>query len=587
MSEQDSREKTMRKRRCIFCMQEIEAEEQKCPFCKKALWQYAWNPGWIKPYTRLKNRYMIGRVLGEGAFGVTYLAYDETEGSPVAVKVYSGSGHSEEGAILEKAGEIPGIVAEKEFFQENGICCLVMEYLDGGSLKDYMKKHRLTTAESAAEMIHPVMEALVFLHSQGILHGDISPDNLLFDRNGALKLVDFGAAIQKGKARSEKKLKEGYAPVEQYQDREKTGPWTDLYALCAVWYEMVTGHKVPPALQRIKKDSLRAPGSYVKVPEKVEQVFMRGLSVDIQRRYFSVVNLLNLLFVTEKRRDIEEEKIRKIWGEIWIFVTTEVERDSALNVKKGRLRKRLRITAGALLGLAAAAALISGGLWIYCDTHPEKVLAYELEKDWEDAENLENNTVLELNSEFSDILEFMKKNAYESDENEYISTYRFSPDALTGWKYPGRKAGRFPIKADTVKKAADLFADARRENENTAFNGYVEVSHHLERNPLYINLNWEESWYYGEDRVGIYYDYVTEFVTYVSFHSPETERVVAFLHEMLPVISPESYLTEQEIYNLLQTAEDKGEYISVNLNAKCQVSIDIFDDEFTATVSAE
>ena len=101
----------------------------------------------------------------------------------------------------------------------------------------------------------PVMEALMHLHSRGILHGDISPDNLLFDKNGSLKLIDFGAALQKGETRREKNLKEGYAPVEQYQDKEKIGPWSDIYALCAVWYEMVTGHKVPSAPERAKKEN--------------------------------------------------------------------------------------------------------------------------------------------------------------------------------------------------------------------------------------------------------------------------------------------------------------------------------------------
>ena len=97
----------MEKRRCIFCMEETDAGEKRCPFCKKALWEYQWEERWLKPYTVLKNRYMVGVALGEGAFGVTYLAYDEEEKCTVAVKVYRMEIYSEESSVLKKAADIP------------------------------------------------------------------------------------------------------------------------------------------------------------------------------------------------------------------------------------------------------------------------------------------------------------------------------------------------------------------------------------------------------------------------------------------------------------------------------------------------
>lgn len=576
----------MGKRRCIFCMQEMEEDEQRCPFCRKALWQYDWNPRWMKPHTVLKKRYMIGRVLGEGAFGVTYLAYDEKEENTAAIKAHSGDALSEEAAVLEKVKDIPGVVKEKDFFQEKGRFCLVMEYLEGGSLKDYMKKYHQTPAEQAAEMLFPVMETLVLLHSRGILHGDISPDNLLFDGEGNLKLIDFGAALRKGKQKAGKELKKEYAPPEQYQDREKTGPWTDLYALCAVWYEMVTGHRVPPALQRIKKDSLRAPSDFVKVPEKMEQVFLRGLSVDVQRRYFSVGNLLSGLSESKRAGTREETEIRRIWGDLWIAITTEVERDTASNVKKGRMRKRLRAAAGILLGLAAAVSLTAAGIWSYCESHPEEMLAFQLERDREEAKKLERKTVQGQNSaEFREAVKFLEENAYEVEEGEYTSLYRFSAEALRGWEYPGRGAGNLPIKADTVKTAADLFAETEREKEDRTFNGYVDVNHQEEWDPLYISLNWEESWYYGDDRVSMHSDYATGFVTSVSFRSADMEKAMRFLYEMLPVVSPESYLTEEEIQDFFQVVKDgEDNYITINLNPKCQVQISVYEENFTAGI---
>lgn len=576
----------MGKRRCIFCMQEMNEDDKKCPYCKKGLWQYDWNPRWMKPYTVLKKRYMIGRVLGEGAFGVTYLAYDEKEEDTAAIKVSSEDALSEEAAVLEKMKDIPGVVKEKDFFQEKGCFCLAMEYLEGGSLKDYMKKYHQTPAEQAAEMLFPVMETLVQLHSRGILHGDISPDNLLFDRKGNLKLIDFGAALRKGKQKAGKELKKEYAPPEQYQDREKTGPWTDLYALCAVWYEMVTGHRVPPALQRIKKDSLRAPSDFVKVPEKMEQVFLRGLSVDVQRRYFSVGNLLSGLSESKRAGTGEETEIRRIWGNLWIAITTEVERDTASDVKKGRIRKRLGAAAGILLGIAAAVSLTAAGIWFYCESYPEEVLAFRLERDREEAKKMERKTVQGQNSaEFREAVKFLEENAYEVEEGEYTSLYRFSAEALRGWEYPGRGAGNFPIKADTLKRASDLFADTKREKEKKTFNGYVDVNHQEEWEPLYISLNWEESWYYGDDRVSIHSDYVTEFVTYVTFRSADMKKAMRFLYKMLPVVSPESYLTEEEIHDFFQIVKDgEDHYITINLNPKCQVQISVYEENFTAGI---
>ena len=577
----------MEKRRCIFCMEETDAGEKRCPFCKKALWEYQWEERWLKPYTVLKNRYMVGVALGEGAFGVTYLAYDEEEKCTVAVKVYPDGDFSEESTVLKKAADIPGIVRWKDSFLENGKVCLVMEYLDGGSLKEYLKKHRQIPAERAEEILVPVMEALMHLHSRGILHGDISPDNLLFDKNGSLKLIDFGAALQKGKTRREKKLKEGYAPVEQYQDKEKIGPWSDIYALCAVWYEMVTGHKVPSAPERAKKDSLKEPGDYVKVPEKMEQVFMRGLSVDIQGRYFSMENLLSGLALAEKYTADIAENTRKLWGDLWIAITTEVERRSASDKKRGRFRKHVKTAAGILLGFGTALALAAAGLWIYCDTHPEKVLEYWINRDREEAESFEAEKIWNQDTEeFQKAVEYLKTNSYEADENTSISTYRITADALKDWKYPSGNAGRFPIKADTAKRAADLFTGQNGKEEKRSFNGYVEVYHDDELDPLSIHLEWTDFCYYGEDRLWIESDYVTDYVESVMFLSADSGRAAEFLYKMIPVVSPEAFLTEEEIMELLETAKREGEYISVNLNAKCQISMNLdYEGNFSVSIN--
>ena len=415
----------METKRCIFCMQEIDSTEERCPHCKKAVWEYEWKPGWIRPYTVLQERYMIGQALGEGAFGVTYLAYDDKEKRSVAIKAYSqreneSSQEKAEADLLDEIKDIPGVVNKTGYFQENGAHYLVMEYLKGGSLRNYLKKRHHIPAEEAVKLLQPVMQTLIRLHGRGIIHGDISPDNLLFDGEGTLKIIDFGAALIKGYPAREKKLKEGYAPMESYQEKDKIGPWSDLYAVCAVWYEAVTGHKVPAAPQRVKRDHIRVPSDFVKVPDQMEQAFMRGLSVDIQSRYFSIVNLLHQLDLQEETDDEEESAaIRKIWGDSWIRITTEVERVSAKNRKRGRFRSRLKKILCSCAALILMVLLARAGIQWYRTTHPEKAAEEDLKNDREAAEEMEKPEIRGQDSkEFKEAVEFLEKNAYEVDRKD-------------------------------------------------------------------------------------------------------------------------------------------------------------------------
>ena len=183
-------------------------------------------------------------------------------------------------------------------------------------------------------------------------------------------------------------------------------------------------------------------------------------------------------------------------------------------------------------------------------------------------------------------MEYLKTNSYEADEDTAISTYRITPDALKDWKYPSGDAGRFPIKTDTAKRAADLFTGQRGKEEKRSFNGYVEVYHDDELDPFSIHLEWTDFCYYGEDRLWIESDYVTDYVESVMFLSADSGRAAEFLYKMIPVVSPEAFLTEEEIMELLETAKREGEYISVNLNAKCQISMDLdYEDNFSVSIN--
>lgn len=584
----------METKRCIFCMQEIDSTEERCPHCKKAVWEYGWKPGWIRPYTVLQERYMIGQALGEGAFGVTYLAYDDKEKKSVAIKAYfrkenKSSQEKKEAGLLDEIKDIPGVVNKTGYFQEDGTHYLVMEYLKGGSFRDYMKKRHHVPAEEAVKLLQPVMQTLIRLHSRGIIHGDISPDNLLFDDEGTLKIIDFGAALVKGFPAREKKLKEGYAPIESYQEKDKIGPWSDLYAVCAVWYEAVTGHKVPAAPQRVRRDHIRVPSDFVKVPDQMEQAFMRGLSVDIQSRYFSIVNLLHQLDLQEEKDDGKEsEAIRKIWGDSWIQITTEVERVSAKNRKRGRFRSRLKKILCAFAALILVVLLARAGVQWYRTTHPEKVVEEDLKNDREAAEEMEKTEIRGQDSkEFKEAVEFLEKNAYEVDRDEVYTTYWILKGALKGWKYPSEGAGIFPVKITTMEKVIDLYMDENRETEQDTFYGTVLLNKNEQWSPLYVALEQSEQWIYGENRVEISSDYVTGFVTELRFTSEKQDEAEDFLYKMLPILSPESYLTEDEIkelFHYLDRHRNKG--MMIDLNRKCNVrfSYESADGTYNVTV---
>ena len=534
----------------------------------------------------LRDRYHLETVLGEGAFGTVYLAEDRQENRKAALKAFRSFGESREGELLLKARGIPGVPLFLDSFQEEGTLYLAMEYLEGGSLKDYLKKEGTLADRKALELLLPVIETAAALHSRGIIHCDISPDNLIFDGEGRLNLIDFGAAVEKGESREEKELKAAYAPMELYQEKEKIGPWTDLYSICALWYEMVTGRKVPSAPERLQKDSLQPASAYVKTDPVQERAFLRGLQLEIQKRYFSGENLMKALGFPGKLSGEQEKAMRECWGELWIAVTTETERAAASGKAGERRRKIQRILAGA--GIFAAAFLAAFFCFRrYLDTHPEKVLEWKLARDRRQAAGLEPKKIVARDSEeYREALAFLKEHAYESEE-DVVSTYRFLPEDLKGWEYPGKTAGSLPVTEETAKLALDLLLGEEGQEERRNFNGFVAVYTEAEWYPVYTSLNWEISYSYGEDTAGIYVDSVTGMVTYLYISSGDPETIQAFLLELLPEVSPVSCLTEEETEEMIRYLLDTKEYTSIWLNEKCSVSLSLgYEDQITAGITA-
>ena len=319
---------------CSYCMKEIEQTAEVCPYCGKSC-KVTVPAHRLIPGTVLAARYIVGVAKGEGGFGITYIGRDTKLDRVVAIKEYYPSGlvnrnstvspvvtqtADEQGSyayekgcerflteaktLAQVSGEV-GIVNIIDFFEENNTAYIVMEYLDGMSLKDYLSTNGVLTPEQTLEILMPVMLSLEKVHNQGLIHRDISPSNIMILKN-TVKLIDFGAARNatgNGNKSLSLMLKPGYAPEEQYRSKGVQGPWTDVYALCATIYKCITGITPDEANDRLHKDELKRPSELgVRVSAGFEATIMKGLSVLQQDRYQSIGELMSDLRIALSER---------------------------------------------------------------------------------------------------------------------------------------------------------------------------------------------------------------------------------------------------------------------------------------------
>lgn len=300
---------------CYHCMKE-KGDAVYCPHCgKKAIENTSLH--YLPAGTVIGGRYLLGYVLGEGGFGITYIGLDRTLDVPVAIKEYYPFGYANrtntvgnavsansgtdnavfyekgktrflnEAKILARFRKEPGIVGVSDFLEENNTAYIVMEYLDGIDLRQYLKKHGVMTAEETLALMMPVIESLGKIHAAGVIHRDISPDNLMYTDNGTLKLMDFGAArdYSDDNRSMSVMLKQGYAPAEQYRRNGRQGPWTDVYAICATIYRSITGSVPVDSIDRAFSDTLKRPSELgITISPAIEDVLMYGMAVSIQDR---------------------------------------------------------------------------------------------------------------------------------------------------------------------------------------------------------------------------------------------------------------------------------------------------------------
>lgn len=306
---------------CMNCMKGILSGNY-CAFCGKPPMQAQELATALPLRTILNGRYLIGRMLGAGGFGITYIGFDFVENKRIAIKEFMPSGlvrripgqtlmqvtskekeftdsmqrFLEEARMIYHYQKNPHILQVYSLFQENGTAYYVMEFLEGSDLKHFLRqKGGILSWQELMPIVLQVMDALELMHKDGVVHRDISPDNIYISPTGKTTLIDFGAARQ---VAAQKQLtvilKRKYAPIEQYESSGKQGPWTDIYALAATMYHCLTGKLPPEAPERVYRDELKSFRQFgISLDDWVEKAIYRALRVEPEARYQNATEFRN------------------------------------------------------------------------------------------------------------------------------------------------------------------------------------------------------------------------------------------------------------------------------------------------------
>ena len=569
---------------------------------------------WLLEETLLHEKYQIKKVLGQGGFGITYLAYDQTLQQNVAIKEYfpvkivrrlgntlrKGQGEYELSAtamvypqngqeekylngmqnFLEEAQvlfgkfDVEGLAAVKDYFEENGTAYIVMEYLSGPTLQEYEKEHKGKISEKQAEiLLEPVINALAYIHSIGIVHCDISPDNLIFNKEGQLKLIDFGAAKNKKKEKEEQYCKGGYTAPEQYLEKEFVGPWSDVYSLCAVWYEMLTGIKVPPAVERLQKDRLKNMTMASEVSEQTNNILKKGLSLEIQKRYFSVLNLsCDIKSNMESKEEITKQYMkdtRFVWGTLWLQITTDINERNISQEKKWLSRRKIRkgiYAVGIVLLLFLCG--ISGREY-YIRSYPQQYFTYKAKQknDYYILHPRDKEYTTQM-SGYDSLMKKIKKYSYKKENWGVLACYSISEQEVK--------------KLNLVSN--EYFKLKKRDLESTAYASEGQVYQRQQGKLKSLTVGFQKQKLVtcmDHEQIKIIYDPIDKGVYKVAFQG-SYERVKLFMKKMNSILCPQNYLTTEDYnYILDHYKSGKSDYVSYKLGRQYKIMLDATDEEET------
>lgn len=586
---------------------------------------------WLLEETLLHEKYQIKKVLGQGGFGITYLAYDQTLQQNVAIKEYfpvkivrrlgntlrKGQGEYELSAtamvypqngqeekylngmqnFLEEAQvlfgkfDVEGLAAVKDYFEENGTAYIVMEYLSGPTLQEYEKEHKGKISEKQAEiLLEPVINALAYIHSIGIVHCDISPDNLIFNKEGQLKLIDFGAAKNKKKEKEEQYCKGGYTAPEQYLEKEFVGPWSDVYSLCAVWYEMLTGIKVPPAVERLQKDRLKNMTMASEVSEQTNNILKKGLSLEIQKRYFSVLNLsCDIKSNMESKEEITKQYMkdtRFVWGTLWLQITTDINERNISQEKKWLSRRKIRkgiYAVGIVLLLFLCG--ISGREY-YIRSYPQQYFTYKAKQknDYYILHPRDKEYTTQM-SGYDSLMKKIKKYSYKKENWGVLACYSISEQEVKKLNLVSNEYFKFALSETEIEKAILLCMNIKkRDLESTAYASEGQVYQRQQGKLKSLTVGFQKQKLVtcmDHEQIKIIYDPIDKGVYKVAFQG-SYERVKLFMKKMNSILCPQNYLTTEDYnYILDHYKSGKSDYVSYKLGRQYKIMLDATDEEET------
>jgi len=297
--------------------------------------------------TVLHDRYILKKVLSKGGFSITYIAHDKTLNMSTVIKEFmpkdmlerengttelivryddmqqdfrkGAENFLDEARILARFADCAGVVSVMDFFAENNTAYIVMPYIQGTTLSEFIPQNGGLSERETIEMLSPVISTLSKVHKAGIIHRDISPDNILITKDKKAILLDFGICLPINDDSKEvvqekpTSLKHGYAPPEQYCYKGIQGPWTDIYSMAATMYFCIEGKGLMSAVNRMhqQKDIILCCD--------INPAILKGLNLLSKNRYPDMDAFLKAL--TEKpKTDIKKKVIKTLAAAAVVFL---------------------------------------------------------------------------------------------------------------------------------------------------------------------------------------------------------------------------------------------------------------------------
>lgn len=504
---------------CPGCMKEIENREftSVCPHCGYDLKSIHNEIHQLQPFSILNGKYMVGKVIGQGGFGITYVGFDlnleivvaikefypdgfVTRDSTHATTVSSFAGKNQpavekwagdflkEARSLAKFTDLTGIVQVRDFFKENSTVYLAMEYIDGIDMKEYLKQQGgKIAADKVFQLMEPIIQSLSKVHAEGIIHRDISPDNIMLMKNGGIKLLDFGAArnITSNVERSQTiLLKHGYAPEEQYRSRGNLGTWTDVYALCATIYKCITGVTPIEAQERMRNDELLMPSQLgIAINPVQEEALKHGLAVYAENRIQNMDDLYSALYEGQTKTIIPKDE--GMLSNLQLDKKETIKINTPFIIVGGTVAVFILILAVAISGLSSSR------------TKKEPVEANAPTEQRTDAE-----APIIINNDLEDINQMVEESSGKiADGHERGEAMQSLKEAIEKYRKFQEDTGEYEPVNQGIQTAMEYYCDAVIQQSSDLIEQEVQVEIYHQ---IAADLN--DALTYGEELINAGYD---------------------------------------------------------------------------------